>query len=289
MVRRTSQLGGARPEKVESKENNERVPAALLAKRLLLSANILPWPEDHRDYLTAKTNAVTRALPIGEESTLGLQLIAWIAAGLTCGDNTTMLKTVRLLRAGPSRRGEQKTLQDYLEMAAHEVFDTSAPYILASPTQVKIGKHAAPSHYSLVGYALLDLARICALCDFNDLPEWLDFDPMQVMAGIEHEHARVAAGRAQAATANSAKALPAEPPLRFARPADARQKCLDALAAAPNGIPRHEDIANTTGLEHQTVKEAMGKLRRADHVAKCEGVWQITDAGRKHLKLLRGE
>lgn len=76
--------------------------------------------------------------------------------------------------------------------------------------------------------------------------------------------------------------------LRFPRTPDAKQKCLEALAAAPDGIPRHADIAEATGLELQTVKEAMPALRKAGHVEKI-GVWRITPKGHEYLKLLRGE
>jgi hypothetical protein len=82
---------------------------------------------------------------------------------------------------------------------------------------------------------------------------------------------------------------PAVAPLLFARPVDAKQKCLEALAAAPNGIPRHEDIATATGLEYQTVKEAMRTQKKADYVEKQDGAWIITTKGRERLKLLRGE
>lgn len=82
---------------------------------------------------------------------------------------------------------------------------------------------------------------------------------------------------------------PPIPPLRFARRPDARQLCLEALANAPDGIPRHQDIADATGLELQTVKEAMPKLKSAGYVAKTDGVWRITPQGTDHLKRLRGE
>ena len=83
---------------------------------------------------------------------------------------------------------------------------------------------------------------------------------------------------------------PAEGPvLKFGRAPDAKQKCLEALAAASNGIPTHQNIANATGLEHQTVKEAMPKLKDAGHVEKRDRAWFITESGRAHLRMLRGE
>nr|MBP8300248.1 hypothetical protein [Planctomycetota bacterium] len=68
-----------------------------------------------------------------------------------------------------------------------------------------------------------------------------------------------------------------------------KQKCLEALARAPAGIPTHQDIANAVGLELQTVKEAMPLLKKAGFVEKVEGSWTITDKGREHLRLRRGE
>jgi hypothetical protein len=76
--------------------------------------------------------------------------------------------------------------------------------------------------------------------------------------------------------------------LKFERPWDAKRKCLEALDHAPDGIPRHEEVAVTTKLELQTVKEVMLKLKKARHVAKKSGAWRITAAGRKYLTLLRG-
>jgi hypothetical protein len=94
----------------------------------------------------------------------------------------------------------------------------------------------------------------------------------------------------QASQSSKFASAPLEGPvLKFERAPDAKQKCLEALAAAPQGIPTHQDIANAIGLEHQTVKEAMAKLSKAKHVRKPDGAWLITDSGRKHLKQLRGE
>lgn len=77
--------------------------------------------------------------------------------------------------------------------------------------------------------------------------------------------------------------------LKFARPVDAKQRCLESLEKAPNGIPGHSEIAEAIGMELQTVKEAMLKLKKAEYVEKHDGAWHITDDGRKQLKLLRGE
>lgn len=106
-----------------------------------------------------------------------------------------------------------------------------------------------------------------------------------IQRSIEREQAHLAT------LAQRVDSEPSQPPLslKFPRNPDAMQRCLEALNAAPNGIPGHREIAGVTNLEYQTVKEAMGKLKKAGRVVKEEGAWVLTDAGRDHLKLLRGE
>ena len=79
--------------------------------------------------------------------------------------------------------------------------------------------------------------------------------------------------------------------LKFPREPEAKQKCLQALASAPNGIPTHELIAAAVGLELPTIKEAMSSLKKANYVKRDSALraWIITEKGRGYLKVLLGE
>lgn len=138
------------------------------------------------------------------------------------------------------------------------------------------------------------VARLRVIEDMGTRPWW-----QAVALDLEREYAQAIhhiavappptkAGVAIDAAATGVTGIP-ERVLKFPRAPDAKQKCLEALARAHAGIPTHQDIADAVGLELQTVKEAMPLLKKAGFVEKVEGSWTITDKGREHLRLRRGE